>query len=91
MEIAVTITLAQNGSCGLNTAEPAPLSMAALEPLRTATIQQVVRLVAGIRHRWTMGYLARFSNHRLQDIGFERDWDGSLIQADNGRTAGRLD
>jgi len=65
--------------------------MAALEPLRTATIQQVVRLVAGIRHRWTMGYLARFSNHRLHDIGFERDWDGSLIQADNGRAAGRLD
>jgi hypothetical protein len=36
-------------------------------------------LVAAIDHRLAMKRIERFSDRRLQDIGFERDWDGSVI------------
>ena len=37
-------------------------------------------LVAAMRHGAEMRRLDRFSDHTLQDIGFERDWDGTLIK-----------
>lgn len=37
-------------------------------------------LIAAIGHRWEMRRLERFSDHALQDIGFERDWDGTVIE-----------
>jgi hypothetical protein len=40
---------------------------------------RAARLLAGFRHRWTMQRITRFSDHRLQDMGFERDRDGSLV------------
>jgi hypothetical protein len=50
----------------------------AIEPLRVAMAGCAARLFAGFQHRWTMQRIARFSDHRLQDMGFERDWDGSI-------------
>ncbi len=42
-------------------------------------------LGARILHIWTIQRrIARFSVYRLQDIGFDRDWDGSLILANGG-------
>ncbi|WP_338811460.1 hypothetical protein V2V90_24390 (plasmid) [Agrobacterium leguminum] len=32
-----------------------------------------------LRQRMASRRIERFSDHRLRDIGFERDWDGSMI------------
>jgi len=44
----------------------------------------VRRKAAGLpsvfRDRLEFHRMKRFSDHRLRDIGFERDWDGSLIR-----------
>ena len=37
-------------------------------------------LVSAFRNRLTMPHIERFSDHRLNDIGFERDWDRSIIR-----------
>ncbi|TDW25684.1 hypothetical protein EV128_117114 [Rhizobium azibense] len=34
---------------------------------------------SGYRRRLAMRRIEHFSDHRLHDIGFERDWDGSVI------------
>ena len=39
---------------------------------------RATRLLAGLQRRWNMRRIERFSDHRLQDVGFERDWDGSI-------------
>lgn len=31
-----------------------------------------------LQHRKAMKRFERFSGHGLQDVGFERDWDGSI-------------
>ena len=36
------------------------------------------RVVAAHKHRRTQRMIERFSNRRLEDIGFRRDWDGSI-------------
>lgn len=46
--------------------------------LNTAT-HVAARVGADIQHRWTMRTLDRFSDLRLRDLGFERDWDGRVI------------
>ena len=48
-------------------------------PSRRATSAGVTGLIAAFQHRLVMGCFARFSDHRLKDVGFERDWDGSII------------
>lgn len=35
-------------------------------------------LLVKLQHRRATKRLERFSAHRLQDLGFERDWDGSI-------------
>jgi hypothetical protein len=54
---------------------------AALGSLRAAAADLSIHLLAGLQHRWTMHQISRFSDHRLQDLGFERDWDGSVLPA----------
>jgi uncharacterized protein YjiS (DUF1127 family) len=39
----------------------------------------VMRPVTRLRDRLATRRFERFSNHLLRDIGFERDWDGSII------------
>lgn len=63
-------------------AEPsARLPLADCEALRGAMAGFATRLVAQFQHRRTIQRIARFSDNRLRDIGFERDWDGSVIPA----------
>jgi hypothetical protein len=61
--------------------EPASarLPKAAIAALWIVVSGRAARLLAGFRHRWTMQRITRFSDHRLQDMGFERDRDGSLV------------
>ncbi len=35
-------------------------------------------LLDKLQHRQTMKRFERFSDHSLQDVGFERDWDNSI-------------
>jgi len=35
-------------------------------------------LRAAIVNRWTARHLERRSDHMLRDLGFERDWDGTI-------------
>ena len=37
-------------------------------------------MLTSSRQRRTERLLARFSIHQLEDIGFERDWDGSVYR-----------
>ena len=59
---------------------PARFPIASLAVPQAALAGFAARLVAWFEHRLTMGRMARFSDHRLRDLGFERDWDGSIIQ-----------
>ena len=61
--------------------EPAsvPMPLAAIESLRIAATARAADLFDRFRHRRVMHRIARFSDHRLRDLGFERDWDGSII------------
>lgn len=44
-----------------------------------ATIRTLVlRIVASIEQRFLRRRLTRLSDHMLRDLGFERDWDGSI-------------
>jgi hypothetical protein len=54
--------------------------MDAVVSLCLSAADLATRLFAGLQHRWTMQRIVRFSDHRLQDMGFERDWDGSIIR-----------
>jgi uncharacterized protein YjiS (DUF1127 family) len=57
---------------------------AAIESLRAAVIGSAMRLFATFQYRRTVNRFARFSDHRLHDIGFERDWDGSILPVNRG-------
>ena len=57
--------------------EDLPVS-AAITFLGHAARARVASVVAAFRHRRDMERVARFSDHRLQDVGYERDWDGSI-------------
>jgi hypothetical protein len=51
----------------------------AVTSLRSKATSIASRLAAGFHHRRMMKRFERFSDHDLQDVGFERDWDGSLL------------
>jgi hypothetical protein len=59
--------------------------MDAIGFLRDAATDLAARLFARFRHRWMMHTFARFSDRRLCDMGFERDWDGSIIPIVDGQ------
>ena len=59
----------------LNTRNPAEMThvrspLEAFVALRNAATAFATRLSAGIRHRWTMRSLDRFSDRRLHDLRF---------------------
>lgn len=55
-----------------------PAFTTAVESLR-ATIQTLaLRIIASIEQRFLRRRLTRLSDHMLRDLGFERDWDGSI-------------
>ncbi|GLS35705.1 hypothetical protein GCM10010869_12940 [Mesorhizobium tianshanense] len=57
----------------------------AFNALRNVATAFAARLTAGIQHRSTMRTLDRFSDRRLRDLGFERDWDGTVIPIVDGK------
>jgi uncharacterized protein YjiS (DUF1127 family) len=57
----------------------APTSMDAIVSLRAAATELTAGVVAGFLYRRTLRRIERFPDHRLHDMGFERDWDGSVI------------
>lgn len=60
-------------------------SIGAVKTVLKAIAGRAACLGARILHIWTIQRrIARFSVYRLQDIGFDRDWDGSLILANGG-------
>ena len=52
--------------------------------LRFRVETRVAGFIAEVRRRRTLRYLNRFADRRLHDIGFERDWDGSVIPTVKG-------
>lgn len=74
----------------LNTCEPVEMTrvhslLEVFSALRNAATALTAGLTAGIQHRWTMRTLDRFSDRRLRDLGFERDWDGTVIPIVDGK------
>jgi hypothetical protein len=67
-------------ACGRMAPASQRTPMDAVVSLCLSAADLATRLFAGFQHRWTMQRIARFSDHRLQDMGFERDWDGSIIR-----------
>jgi hypothetical protein len=51
----------------------------AIKSLRSKTTGIAVSLHAKIQHRQMLRRYERFSDHVLQDLGFERDWDRSIL------------
>ncbi|RWC25089.1 DUF1127 domain-containing protein [Mesorhizobium sp.] len=54
-----------------------------LESISAVLSGLALRTSAAVERRRTLRRIARFPNHRLHDIGLERDWDGSVLR--NGR------
>jgi hypothetical protein len=57
----------------------------ALEPVIDVLTGMAGRILASNSRRRTKRLIARFSTHRLEDIGFERDWDGSVYRPSDYR------
>jgi hypothetical protein len=47
--------------------------------LRSKVSNLAQSLFAKIQHRQMLRRFERFSDYDLQDVGFERDWDGSIL------------
>jgi len=54
-------------------------SSAAITSVGRAVSGVTTRLAVAFAHRPARERFARFSDHRLHDVGYERDWDGSII------------
>lgn len=68
----------------LDTSEPPSLPSArglliAIDAVFATVRGSADALRAGLVRRRTMAHVARFSDHGLRDIGFERDWDGTIV------------
>lgn len=53
----------------------------ALEPIVDVLTGMAGRILASSGRGRTERRLARFSPHLLKDVGFERDWDGSVYRS----------
>lgn len=83
-EVTVSIAHAYDEVVGRGAPVTVSLPLAASKSVLKVTAGRAACLLAGIQHIWSMQRIARFSAHRLQDIGFAQDWDGSLIRASGG-------
>jgi hypothetical protein len=61
----------------------------AIASLRCSALEAVSHLVAEFKRRHTQRAMARFPAHLLADMGFERDWDGSVVSIVNGEERSR--
>jgi uncharacterized protein YjiS (DUF1127 family) len=76
---AVTNVHTYMDACDQRTPAYAPKLMDAIESERVSATELAGGLFAKFQLRWTTHHIARLSDHRLQDMGFERDRDGSVI------------
>jgi hypothetical protein len=53
------------------------LAVVAATRSKATEIAQI--LIARIQHRQMPQRFGRYSDYSLQDVGFERDWDGSIL------------
>jgi hypothetical protein len=58
---------------------PAQRLAGAIETLRMTATRMVSGLVRAVQDLRTPSRISRYSDHLLRDIGFERDWDGSIL------------
>lgn len=65
--------------CGVAAPDRMYRPVRAMIALADAARDRIGGIMAAVRHRAEMRRLERFSNHKLQDIGFEHDWDGTVI------------
>jgi len=86
----VIISHTYDGTCG--GIAPASLRRPFVDVARViAAIRgRTAHLFAALQQQRTMRRIARFSDHRLHDIGFERDWDESVNRMQGRSTAARL-
>jgi hypothetical protein len=64
--------------CGSLVRVSAPDARKALTSLFAFVARLAARPRDAVRLHLAMRRIARFSVHRLDDIGFERDWDGTI-------------
>ncbi|MER8384334.1 DUF1127 domain-containing protein [Mesorhizobium sp. M0959] len=56
-----------------------------VEPIVDALAGMAGRILASSSRRRTERLIARFSARRLEDLGFARDWDGSVYRPSHHR------
>ncbi|TPK55965.1 DUF1127 domain-containing protein [Mesorhizobium sp. B2-4-19] len=56
-----------------------------LGPIGAAMSGLATRSTAAFECRRVLRRISRFSDRRLQDIGLERDWDGSILHHGRGK------
>ena len=56
----------------------APSPFGAISALQRLGLVAIASLRVTIEDHWAQRRIARFSSHTLRDIGFERDWDGTI-------------
>jgi hypothetical protein len=52
----------------------------ALDPIVHALAGAAGRVVTAVSRRHSERLIARLSTHQLEDMGFARDWDGSVYR-----------
>lgn len=57
----------------------------AFAPVVTTLTGMAGRILASSHRRRTERIMSQFSNRELADIGFERDWDGSVYRSSDNR------
>ena len=57
----------------------------ALAPVVSVLTGMAGRILLSSRRRRTEQMIAGLSNRELEDMGFERDWDGSVHRASDNR------
>jgi hypothetical protein len=57
----------------------------AFAPVANVLSGMAGRILASSRRQRTERIMSRFSNRELADMGFERDWDGSIQRASDHR------
>ncbi|RUW63319.1 DUF1127 domain-containing protein [Mesorhizobium sp. M7A.F.Ca.US.008.03.1.1] len=50
------------------------------ESISAALSGLALRTSAAVERRRALRRVSRFSDHRLHDIGLERDWDGAILR-----------
>ena len=64
------------------TPAPGRVLLVTFRSLTTLAGNSAARLLSAFQHRLAMRRIERLADHQLKDIGFERDWDGSVVRVE---------